>query len=369
MKILITGAKGFIARNLISELRNHGYNEIYEYDIETPLSELCDYVKDCDFVYHLAGVNRPKKTTDFMEGNYGFTSQLLDMLKRANNRSPIMISSSIQAELENPYGVSKREGEKLLIQYSNKYNIHIYIYRFPNVYGKWSRPNYNSVVSTFCYNATRDIALNVNDRGTIIELVYIDDLVNELILLLTEKKLITSHYYKVPIVNKITVGELADLISQFENSRRNNYIIDFFSDFKRKLYSTYTSYIPEEKLSIELKMHNDNRGSFTEMFKTLNSGQFSVNIAKKGIVKGNHWHHSKTEKFVVVSGTCEIKLRKKDSSKVVSYIVSSNKLEIIDIPCGYVHNITNIGNEDSVTVMWVNEVFDQNKPDTFYEEV
>jgi UDP-2-acetamido-2,6-beta-L-arabino-hexul-4-ose reductase len=369
MKILVTGAKGFIGKNLIAELKNRKYIDIYEYDTETDPSLLGEYCKDANFVFHLAGVNRPKEHAEFMEGNFGFTSTLLDTLKRNNNTCPIMISSSTQAELDNPYGKSKKAGEDLIFDYSKETGAKVLIYRFPNVFGKWCRPNYNSAVATFCHNVAHGLPITVNDPSVIMNLVYIDDVVDELINALEGKENRSGDFCAVSVVHTITLGEIVDLILSFKKSREERSIPDMADEFTKKLYSTYLSYLPEDNFSYELKMNIDNRGSFTEFIKTPDRGQVSVNISKPGITKGNHWHHTKNEKFLVVSGKGVIRFRKIQSDEVVEYFVSGEKMEVIDIPTGYTHNIENLGDTDMVTIMWANESFDPEKPDTYYLEV
>lgn len=369
MKILITGAKGFIGKNLVAELKNRKYTDIFEYDRATDLTLLEEYCKEADFVFHLAGVNRPKVQSDFMEGNFGFTSTLLDTLKKHNNSCPVMISSSIQAELDNPYGKSKKAGEDLLFNYSKETGAKVLVYRFPNVFGKWCRPNYNSAVATFCHNIAHDLPITVNDPSVIMNLVYIDDVVSELINALDREENKNGDFCEVPVVHTITLVEIADLIYSFRKSREERSIPNMSNEFTKKLYSTYLSYLPEDHFSYELKMNVDNRGSFTEFIKTPDRGQVSVNISKPGITKGNHWHHTKNEKFLVVSGRGVIRFRKIDSDEILEYFVSGDKLEVVDIPTGYTHNIENIGDTDMVTIMWANEQFDPEKPDTYYLEV
>ena len=369
MKILVTGAKGFIGKNLIAELRNRKYEGIFEYDRDTDSSLLDEYCKEADFVFHLAGVNRPKEQTEFMEGNFGFTSDLLDSLKKHNNTCPVMISSSIQAELDNPYGESKKAGEDLLFAYGKETGAKVLVYRFPNVFGKWCRPNYNSAVATFCNNIAHDLPIQVNDPSVVMNLVYIDDVVNELINAIEGKENKVDLFCEVPVVHTITLGEIVDLIYSFKNSREDRSVPNMSDAFTKKLYSTYLSYLPENKFSYDLKMNVDQRGSFTEFIKTPDHGQVSVNISKPGITKGNHWHHTKNEKFLVVSGKGVIRFRKIDSDKVIEYYVSGDKMEAVDIPTGYTHNIENLGDSDMVTIMWANESFDPEKPDTYYLEV
>lgn len=369
MKILVTGAKGFIGKNLVAELKNRKYMDVFEYDKDTDPSLLDEYCKKADFVFHLAGVNRPKDQSEFMEGNFGFTSILLDTLKKYHNNCPVMISSSIQAELDNPYGKSKKAGEDLLFEYGKETGTKVLVYRFPNVFGKWCRPNYNSAVATFCYNISHDLPITVNDPNAVMRLVYIDDVVDELINALNGKENRVGNFCEVPIVHTIKLGKIADLLYLFKKSREERSIPDMSDAFTKKLYSTYLSYLPENQFSYELKMNVDNRGSFTEFIKTPERGQVSVNISKPGITKGNHWHHTKNEKFLVVSGKGVIRFRKVDSDDIIEYYVSGDKLEVVDIPPGYTHNIENLGDTDMVTIMWANECFDPEKPDTYYLEV
>lgn len=377
MNILITGAKGFIGKNLIAELKNiqegkakrHNIPQeliLLEYDMDTNPALLDDYCRDADIVFHLAGVNRPKEQEEFMEGNFGFTSILLDTLKKHGNKCPIMLASSIQAELDNPYGISKKAGENLLFDYGKETGAEIYIFRFPNVFGKWCRPNYNSAVATFCHNIAHDLPIQVNDRAVNMTLVYIDDVVQELIYTLQGKPFKENEFCKVRTEHRSTLGEIVDLIYSFKESRINLLVPDLSDAFTKKLYSTYLSYLPEDGFSYPLTMHTDERGSFTEFLKSPDRGQVSINISRPGITKGEHWHHTKNEKFLVVSGSGVIRFRKPDEEKVIEYFVSGDKLEVVDIPVGYTHNIENLGNTDMVTVMWVNEIFDSAKPDTYF---
>jgi len=369
MKILVTGSKGFIGKNLIAELRNRKYEDIFQYDRDTDSSLLEEYCKEADFVFHLAGVNRPKEQSEFMKGNFGFTSDLLNTLKNHNNTCPVMISSSIQAELDNPYGESKKAGEDLLFAYGKETGSKVLVYRFPNVFGKWCRPNYNSAVATFCHNIAHDIPIQINEPSVVMNLVYIDDVVNELINALERKENKGGEFCKVPVVHTITLGEIVDLIYSFRKSREDRSVPNMSEAFTKKLYSTYLSYLPENHFSYDLKMNVDQRGSFTEFIKTPERGQVSVNISKPRITKGNHWHHTKNEKFLVVSGKGVIRFRKIDSDEVLEYFVSGDKMEVVDIPTGYTHNIENLGDSDMVTIMWANEPFDPEKPDTYYLEV
>lgn len=369
MKILVTGAKGFIGKNLITTLKQKGYTEIFEYDLDSSLDDLDKYTENCNFVYHLAGVNRPKDEKEFKEGNFGFTSTLLDNLKRHNNKARIMISSSIQAKLDNPYGISKKMGEDLIFDYAKEVGTKAYVYRFPNVFGKWSRPNYNSVVATFANNIANDLPISINDPNAGVELIYIDDLVNELINALEDNANIIDNYAYVSPVYRTTVGKLANTFNSFKESRKDLSIPNMSDELTKKLYSMYLTYLPEDEFSYFLKMNVDDRGSFTEFIRTVDRGQVSVNISKPGITKGNHWHHSKNEKFLVVSGKGVIRFRKLEEDKIIEYYVSGEKLEVVDIPPGYTHNIENLGEEDMVTIMWVNEPFDKDNPDTYFEEV
>lgn len=382
MNILITGAKGFVGRNLTETLKNirDGKDKtrnidssitIFEYDLDTPKEKLDKYCSEADFVFHLAGVNRPKDEKEFMEGNFGFTSELLDLLKKHNNKAPILITSSIQAALDNPYGKSKKAGEDLIFGYGADNDVKTLVYRFPNVFGKWCRPNYNSAVATFCYNISHDLPITVNDRSHMMTLVYIDDVVDELINALKGTENRDGKYCKVPTEHKITLGEIADLLYEFKNSRDNKTIPDMTENsFSKKLYSTYLSYLDPHNFSYRLKMNTDNRGSFTEILRTVSAGQFSVNISKPGITKGQHWHNTKNEKFVVVSGHGLIQLRQIGSDDIVNYEVNGDDITVVDMIPGYTHNIINLSDtEDLITFMWCNECFNPDKPDTFFEEV
>lgn len=369
MKILVTGFNGFVGKNLIAELNNRGYKDIYKFDIDTDKSLLDKYAEDCEFVFHLAGVNRPKDESEFMKGNFGFTSELLGILKKHNNKAPVLITSSIQAERDNPYGKSKKAGEELLFDYSKETGSKVLVYRFPNLFGKWSKPNYNTVVATYCYNIARGLNIQINNPEAELTLCYIDDVLDEFIRALQGNETKNGKYCCVPVTHKIKLGDLADKIKSFKESRENLNIPDMQDPLTKKLYSTYLSFLPEDKFSYDLNMHADNRGSFTEFIRTLDRGQVSINVAKPGITKGNHWHHTKNEKFLVVSGTGLICFRKIDSDKIIEYKVSGEKLQVVDIPTGYTHSIKNIGNTDMVTVMWANEAFNPDKPDTYSLEV
>ncbi len=367
MKILVTGSKGFIAKNLIAELKNKGYFDILELNRESSESEFLEYCKNADFIFHLAGVNRPENNSEFYEGNANFTEKLINTLKECNNYCSIVMTSSIQAELENDYGKSKLLAEETLIEYKKELGVNVRIYRLPNVFGKWCKPNYNSVIATFCHNVSRNIPIIVNNRDTLLNLVYIDDVVEELVRNITNTS--KEVFDEVDLVYKRNLGEISDLIEEFKNSRTTKYLPNMEDDFVKKLYSTYLSYLPQDEFAYDLKMNVDNRGSFTEFIKTLGFGQVSVNVSKAGITKGNHWHHTKNEKFLVVSGKGVIRFRNIFSEEVIEYFVSGDKLQVVDIPVGYTHNIENLGDCDMVTIMWANETFDENRPDTFFMEI
>lgn len=381
MKILVTGANGFLGKNLCETLKNIrdgkdktrsvDVDEIYEFDIDTPKEKLSEYCKNADFVFHLAGVNRPKTEDEFMAGNFGFTSELLAELKKSQKKAPIMISSSIQAALDNPYGKSKKAGEELIFGYGRDSGINTLVYRFPNLFGKWCRPNYNSAVATFCHNIAHDLPITVNDRNHMMTLCYVDDVIDELIRALKNEENRRGEYCVVPVEHKITLGEIADLLYLFKESRSTKIIPDMTDgSFSKKLYSTYLTYLEPDNFAYKLKMNCDARGSFTEILRSGNAGQFSVNISKPGITKGQHWHNTKNEKFVVVSGHGLIQLRKIGSDEVINYEVSGDEITVVDMIPGYTHNIINLSDtEDLVTFMWCNECFNPDKPDTYYEEV
>lgn len=380
MNILVTGAKGFLGKNLTEALKNiiNGKDKrfslspdtnIFEYDTDSSIEELDKYLKEADFVFNLAGVNRPLKESEFFDGNKDFVSLLIAALEKHNNTCPIVLSSSIQAELDNPYGRSKKAGENLLFEYAKKTGAKVYIYRFPNIFGKWSRPDYNSVVATFCHNISRGLPITVNDEKHVLNLVYIDDAVDELISAMLGRANQEGNFCSVPIVHSVTLGRLSDLLYSFKETRGNLSVPDMSDDFTKKLYATYLSYLPEDKFSYPLKVNGDFRGSFTEIIRTPERGQLSINIIKPGITKGNHWHNTKNEKFLVVSGNGLIRFRKPGSSVVTEYSVSSEKLEVVDIPPGYTHSIVNTGKTDMAVLMWASECFDKENPDTFYLEV
>lgn len=380
MKILVTGAKGFIGKNIVAELNNIIDNKtkrypfitdctIYECDIDTTAEELENFTKDCDFVLHLAGVNRPQNVEEFMEGNFGFTTILINNLKKFKNKAPILMSSSIQAKLDNDYGKSKKAGEDYLRNYGEENDVKTYIFRLPNVFGKWCTPNYNSVVATFCNNIANDLPIQVNSREHELTLVYIDDVVKSFLDAINDIVTIEDGFCVVPLTHKASLGFIVDSLYSFKASRDSLDIPNMSEPFIKKLYATYLSYLPKDKFNYKLKSHCDYRGSFTEFLHTINNGQISVNVSKPHIIKGQHWHHTKNEKFLVVSGTGVIRFRDINSDEVIEYFVSGDKLEIVDIPIGYTHNIENLGESDMVTIMWCNEIFDPNNPDTYYLEV
>lgn len=400
MKILVTGAHGFVGRNLVSQLRNirdgkaRNYAlsgeelEIFEYDVDTDPSLLDDYCRQADFVFNLAGVNRPKDTSEFMKGNFGFASTLLETLKKYGNKCPVMLASSIQATLvgryaASDYGRSKLAGEELFFAYSRETGAEVLVYRFPNLFGKWCRPNYNSAVATFCYNTAHDLPLQVNDPSTRLELLYIDDLVEEMLAALEGKEhrcefdgvetilQEDGRYCAAPVTHKVTLGEIVELLHAFSRQPATLVMPEIPPhSFAKKLYSTYLSYLPKEKVAFPLKMNVDARGSFTELLRTESCGQVSVNISKPGITKGEHWHHSKWEFFMVVSGHALIRERKIGTDEVLEFEVSGREIKAVHMLPGYTHNIINLSEtEDLVTVMWANEAFDPSRPDTYYEPV
>ncbi len=398
MNILVTGAEGFVGKNLCASLKNIRdgkdrtrpgikIEEIFEYDINTQPELLEEYCRKADFVFNLAGINRPQNPEEFMQGNCGFASKLLETLKKYNNPCPVMISSSIQAtcigRYDSDYGKSKKAGEELVFSYAEETGAKVFVYRFPNLFGKWCRPNYNSAVATFCNNIANDLPITVSDRNVQLELLYIDDLVTEMLDALENKEhhcdfdgietvlVDNGKYCAVPVTHKVTLGEIVDLLETF-NDQSKNLVMPEIPDnsFAKKLYSTFLSYLPKEKVAFPLKMNVDDRGSFTELLKTDKCGQFSVNISKPGITKGQHWHHSKWEFFIVVSGHGLIQERKIGSDEVMNFEVSGDKIEAIHMLPGYTHNIINLSEtENLVTVMWANEQFDPNHPDTFFEIV
>ena len=399
MKILVTGAKGFVGKNLCAQLHNikdgkarcYGelkISDVFEYDLDSTPEQLDNWCKESDFVFNLAGVNRPKDNDEFMKGNLGFANTLLDTLKKYHNTCPVMLSSSAQASLtgrfgNSEYGRSKKAGEDLFLQYGKETGAKVLVYRFPNLYGKWCRPNYNSAVATFCNNIANDLPIQVNDPSVELELLYIDDLVDEMIHALKgeehhcEFEGLDVHpeadgrYCYCPVTHKVTLGEIVDLLHQFAEMPKTLMIPEIPADsFAKRLYSTFLSYLPKEKAIFDLKMNVDQRGSFTELVHTLNCGQVSINISKPGVTKGEHWHNTKWEQFIVVSGHALIQLRKEGTDEVFNYEVSGEKIQSVIMLPGYTHNIINLSDtEDLVTVMYCNEVFNPNKPDTYFDKV
>ena len=401
MKILVTGAKGFVGKNLCAQLKNikdgkvryYGditIEEVFEYDLDSTLEELDAWCKDCDFVFNLAGVNRPKDPEEFMKGNFGFTTTLLSTLKAHKNNCPVMISSSIQATLagrfgNSEYGRSKKAGEELMFEYGRETGAQVLVYRFPNLFGKWCRPNYNSAVATFCNNIANDLPIQVNDSNVDMELLYVDDLVDEMIGSLKGDShrcefdgvetvpTTTGRYCYVPNTHKVKIGKIIDLLYQFAEMPKTLMIPEIpANSFAKKLYSTYLSYLPKERAIFDLKMNSDDRGSFTELVHTLNCGQVSINISKPGITKGQHWHHTKWEQFFVVSGHGLIQLRNENDpdAEILNYEVSGDHIQSVIMLPGYTHNIINLSDtENLVTVMYCNEIFDPNHPDTFFDPV
>ncbi len=382
MKILVTGSNGFVGKNLVWTLKNikEGkdksfpvtVDEIYEYDINSTLTDLKKYCKDADFVVHLAGVNRPKDTNEFYTGNKGVLEIVCDCLKENNNKCPILLSSSIQASKDNDYGKSKKLAEDYLKEYGKSNNVKVYFYRFANIFGKWCKPNYNSVVATWCYNIANDLPIQINDENALIPFVYIDDVVEEIINAIDGRPYYNpenDYYSALPIYN-VSLKDLKDKLYSFYNQRSSLMVPNLSDDFTRKLYSTYLSYLPKDKVIVPLKMNIDDRGSFTEILKSKSCGQFSVNVSKPGVTKGNHFHHSKWEFFVVVKGRALIEMRNVNSEEILRFEVSDKNIQAIHMLPGYTHNIVNLSdNEDLVTLMWANEIFNSDKPDTYYQEI
>lgn len=379
MKVLITGSNGFLGKNICETLKNIKnrkdrtkniiIDDIFLFDINNSLNDLAKYTLECDFIINLAGINRPQDPQEYYEGNLGFIETLCSYLVKNNNKCPIIASSSIQVGKDNDYAKSKKEGEDFLLKFSKKNGNPVYIYRFANLFGKWCRPNYNSVVATWCYNIAHNLDIQINDPSVVLPLCYIDDVVDELIACMEGHPNQNGNYCTVLPVYEVSLNQLNNTLLNIKNTRENLSIIDQSDEFTKKLYATYLSYLPENEFSYPLKMNIDNRGSFTEFIRTREHGQVSINISKPGVTKGNHWHHTKNEKFLVVIGTGVIRFRQINDKKIIEYYVSGEKLEVVDIPIGYTHNIENLGNTDMVTIMWANEPFDSDKPDTYFEEV
>lgn len=369
MKVLVTGAKGFIGKHVCLALKTRQHT-VYEYDLGNTPEELEQYIKDCDWIVHLAGVMRPQNRSDFSSANVDLTEVIANKIVELNAKCSIIFTSSIQAVLDNDYGSSKLAGEQILQKLHKEHGVKTIIFRLTNAFGKWCRPNYNSVVSTFCYNIANDLPIQISDPAHVVNFIYIDDIVKSFVDLIEgvkEGKI--DDYNSVTPEYPISLGDLADMIRGFKDYRKNISVPSFRNELERKMYATYLSFLPEDQFAYDLNMHKDNRGSFTEFIRTPEYGQVSVNVAHPGITKGNHYHWTKNERFLTVQGQCSIKFRKIGTDKVIEYIVDGKSLRVVDIPPGYVHNITAIGDEDAVTIMWANEPFDPENPDTYYEEV
>lgn len=368
--ILITGAGGFVGRNLVATLHAMGCKDLLLFEKNDTVETLAGYCRRAAFVVHLAGINRPKDPSEFYIGNAGLTDTMLRLLAENNNPAPVLVTSSIQAALDNDYGKSKKQAEDAIFAHGKATGAPVYVFRMEGVFGKWCRPNYNSVVATFCHNIARDLPIEVRDPAYELPLVYIDDVIACILDALQQGKAKrdAEGYCRIHPVHRVTLGRLAELIKGFAGARKGSLKVPYLAEgsFEKKLYSTYLSYLPTDQFAYDLNMHCDDRGSFTEVLRSPERGQVSVNISKPGIVKGNHWHHTKNEKFLVVQGEGVIRFRRIDSDEVIEYHVSGKKLQVVDIPCGYTHNIENVGSADMVTVMWANECFDPDHPDTFY---
>ncbi|MDD3430142.1 MAG: NAD-dependent epimerase/dehydratase family protein [Oscillospiraceae bacterium] len=367
--LLVTGSGGFIGKNLVAHLQTLGYTNILCYEKDTNPALLAQWAAGCGFVFHLAGINRPKSTHEFYSGNFGLTEQLLDALEKAGNNCPVLITSSAQATLDNDYGKSKAQAEEAVFAHEKKTGAPALVYRLPGVFGKWCRPAYNSVVATFCYNIANGLPIEVRDPNYALPLIYIDDVVHNFIDALEGRGIrdmsIPGHCHGGPVYT-VTLGHIATLLQSFKDSRATLDIANMADPFTKKLYSTYLSYLPKDAFSYPLNMHCDDRGSFTEIFRTVDRGQVSVNISKPGITKGNHWHHTKNEKFIVVNGKGAIRFRSPFNDEIIEYFVSGDKIEVVDIPTGYTHSIENMGDTDMVTIMWCNECFNPDTPDTIF---
>ncbi len=368
MKVLVTGSNGFVGRNLISNLSLNKEIEIYKYSRNNTLEDLEKYTKDCDFVFHLAGVNRPKDTKEFMIGNYELLKELLDLLKKNKNNCPIMISSSVQATLDNDYGKSKKAAEELLFEYGKENNVKVFVYRFPNLFGKWCKPNYNSVIATWCYNVAHNIDIKVDDPSKELTLAYIDDVCNELINCLDNKENKDGDYCIVPNTYKKSLGEISDLIKSFKENDRGIMVPSTGDEFTKDLYATYISYVPLNELVVDLEEHRDNRGVFCELVRTKEAGQVSVSTTNPNIVRGGHYHNTKMERFIVIKGKARIEFEHVIDHNKYEFEVSGDKLQYVTIPVGYQHSINNIGDDELVLILWANELFDPNRQDTYVME-
>lgn len=368
--VLVTGAYGFIGRNLVASLSRREDIEVMKIDSKNSLQELEEYALKADFIYHLAGINRPENTEEFMTGNLGYTQHLINILSSNKKKTPVLLSSSIQAEQDNPYGNSKRAAEEAIFAYGRREGVNTFIYRLPNVFGKWSKPNYNSVVATWCYNISRAIPIKVNNPEAKVKLVYIDDVVESFIAAMDASDIpSTNEYHDISRSFNVKLKDLEASLVSFKASRNTLVISDLKSDFERFLYSTYLSYLPEDDLGYDLEMKHDNRGWLAEFIKTEHSGQVFISRTKPGITRGNHWHHTKVEKFLVIEGEAVVKFRQIEGEEILEYPVNGLSLRVIDIPPGYTHSITNTGTTDVITLFWANELFNPDKPDTYYLEV
>lgn len=368
MKILVTGSKGFIGKNLIIKLRTLPGIDIFEYDLENTREDLINYIRLADFIIHLAGVNRPEKVEEYKIGNADLTKLLITILNHEGKTTPILMSSSIQAEYNNPYGISKKKAEKYLLEYQNRGG-KVFIYRLTNVFGKWCNPNYNSVIATFCYNICRKKNITVSDRNKILQLIYIDDVIDEFVRRIFDKNDCQSVYFRIPISYDKALGDIEDILMQFSQNRKSLKIQNFSDEFVKKLYATYISYLPQNDFAYDLNVNVDNRGILFEVIKSDCFGQIFISITKPGITRGNHYHNTKPEKFCVISGKAKIKFKHLVTEKVITYEVMGAKPKVIDIPTGYIHNISNVGNDDLITLFWSGEVFNSEKTDTYIAEI
>ena len=367
-KILVTGANGFIGLNLISHLKVNGDYQIFAFDIDDTDDVLEHFVCGSDFIFHLAGVNRPKNHDEFRIGNTDLTEKIISILESNKLLTPVLLTSSIQSELDNPYGKSKKAAEDILLKYHAHGGL-IFIYRLSNVFGKWCRPNYNSVVATFCYNIANGKDISISDRNHCIEFIYIDDIISEFLFVLENGKTGQDKFYTIDPVYNVTLGEIADTLYDFQEIPTTLCIPDFSNEFVKKLHATYLSYLPEDQFAYKLKMHVDNRGDLFELIKSKQFGQIFISTTKPGITRGEHYHHTKNEKFCVIRGEAEIKFRHILNDKIITYYVSGAKPEVVDIPPGYTHSISNVGDDDVITLFWVNEIFNPEKTDTYFERV
>lgn len=368
-RVLVTGAKGFIGRNLVTKLKETEEYQLFEFDEQKTVNELEVFVKQSDFIVHLAGSNRPQDISEYREVNFGLTEVITKILSNCDRKIPVIFSSSTQAELDNHYGISKKQAEDLLLEHAKNNGSKVFILRLTNVFGKWCRPNYNSVVATFCNNIANELPIQINDPNSVLKLVYIDDVLNAIINLMNIDQDKLSGFINVGPVYELNLGHLAEVIYSFKESRKNLVLPDVSDEFTKKLYSTYLSYLNKNDFKYELKTNTDNRGDLTELIKSEKFGQIFMSTTKPGITRGNHYHHTKTEKFIVIKGKAQINFKKIDEDEVISYEVCGDKIEIVDIPPGYTHNIVNIGDEELITLFWANEIFNPDKPDTKFLQV